>query len=272
MLTLTRHGTSRRPATGLRIVGIVAVTAALVLAGGPAMASGSGKHGHHTSFTCTGGVIPSGHYSSITVTGACAVPAGAVIRVDRDVIVRAGAVLDAQSAPSTITVGRNVRAASGSLLGLGCQPPSFTGNSAHECVEEPGGHSVIVVRGDVTAIDADAVLLNGITVKGNVRLLGGGGAIPWSIKNNTIRRNLTVIGQTTDWLGVLFNQIGGSATLLGITVTDTHPDAPGVYVVRNTIKRNLVCYGLAPGVSGGFVPGSVNVVGRRALGQCAALV
>ena len=169
-------------------------------------------------------------------------------------------------------VGRNVRAASGSLLGLGCQPPSLTGNSAHECVEEPGGHSVIVVRGDVTAIDADAVLLNGITVKGNVRLLGGGGAIPWSIKNNTIRRSLTVIGQTTDWLGVLFNHIGGSATLLGITVTDTHPDAPGVYVVRNTIKRNLVCYGLAPGVSGGFVPGSVNVVGRRALGQCAALV
>ena len=126
--------------------------------------------------------------------------------------------------------------------------------------------------GNVTVTDADAVLLNGITVKGNVTLFGGGGPIPWSIKNNTIGRNLTVSGQTTDWLGVLFNSIGGNATLTDITVTDVHPGAPGVYIVRNTIGRNLICTGLTPGVSGGFVPGSVNVVGRNAIGQCAALV
>ena len=55
-------------------------------------------------------------------------------------------------------------------------------------------------------------------------------------------------------------------------ITDEHPGAPGVYIVRNTIGRNLHCSGLTPGVSGGFVPGSVNVVGRHATGQCAALV
>ena len=272
MLTLTSRGTPRAAATRRRIVGVITVTVALVLAGGPAMASASGKHHHHQRYLCAGGDIPSGHYASITVAGACAVPAGAVITVDRDVVVRAGAALDAQSAPATITVRGNVRAGSGSFLGLGCQPPSFTGNSAHECAVEPLGHSVIMVRGHVLAIDAAAVMLNGITVKGNVRLFGGGGPIPWSIKNNTIRGNLTVIGQTTDWLGVLFNRVGGNATLLAITVTDIHPGAPGVYIVRNTVKRNLICYGLAPGVSGGFVPGSVNVVGRHALGQCAALV
>ena len=81
-----------------------------------------------------------------------------------------------------------------------------------------------------------------------------------------------MIGQTTDWLGVLFNSIGGNATLLSIKVTDTHPGAPGAYVVRNTIRRNLICAGVTPGVSGGLIPGEVNVVGGHALGQCASLI
>lgn len=223
-------------------------------------------------YTCTGGDIPSGRYASITVTGFCGVPANAVIRVVGNVNVRAGAVLDAQNAPSTITVGHNVTAAAGSLLGLGCQPPSYTGNSAHPCTVEPDGHSTITVKGNVTATNADTVLLNGITVKRNVTLTGGGGVIPWSIKNNTIGGNLKVSGQTTTWLGVLFNSIGRNATLTHIAVIDEHPGAPGVYIVRNTIGRNLTCFGLTPGVSGGFIPGSVNIVGRHAIGQCASLV
>ncbi len=224
------------------------------------------------AYTCAGGDLPSGTYASVAVTGDCEVPADAVISVVGNLNVAAGAVLDAQSAPSTITVGRNVTAAADSLLGLGCQPPSYTGNSAHECGVEPDGHSDITVNGNVTATDANTVLLNGITVKGNVTLDGGGGFIPWSIKNNTIDGNLTVSGQTTSWLGVLFNTIGKNASLTDITVIDEHPDAPGVYVVRNTITRNLNCSGLTPGVSGGFVPGSVNVVGGNATGQCAPLV
>jgi hypothetical protein len=234
------------------------------------MAAGPGTPS--VAYTCTGGEIPSGDYASITVTGVCSVPADAVISVVGNVNVEAGAILDAQNAPSTITVGRNVTAAAGSLVGLGCQPPSYTGNSAHECAVEPEGHSTIAVNGNVTGTDSLAVLLNGVTVKGNVTLSGGGSEIPWSIKNNTIGGNLTVSGQTTAWLGVLFNRIGGNATLTDITVEDEHPDAPGVYVVRNTIGRNLTCTGLTPGVSGGFVPGSVNVVGRNANGQCASLV
>jgi hypothetical protein len=202
----------------------------------------------------------------------CSVPAGAVIRVVGNVDVAAGAMLDAQSAPSTITVGHNVTGAAGSIVGLGCQPPSLTGNSAHECAIQPEGHSTITVNGNVTVTDAAATLLNGITVMGNVTLSGGGSDIPWSIKNNTIGRNLTVSGQTTEWLGVLFNRIGGNATLTDIAVLDEHPGAPGVYIVRNNVGRNLTCMGLTPGVSGGFVPGSVNVVGHKALGQCAALV
>src|SRR3974390_1763382 len=77
-----------------------------------------------TAYTCTGGDIPSGTYASITVTGFWDVPADgtAVINVVGNLNVAAGAVFDAQSSPSTILVGHNVTAASGSHTRLGCQP------------------------------------------------------------------------------------------------------------------------------------------------------
>lgn len=255
----------------LRVLGTLAVAGALALSGGPAFAAVPSTQ-RPVAYTCTDGDIPSGNFASITITGACRVPAGAVISVVGNVYVASGAELDAQSAPSTITVGRNVTGAPGSLVGLGCQPPSYTGNSAHECAVEPDGHSTITINRNVTVTNAIAVMLNGITVKGNVTLSGGGSEIPWSIKNNTVGGNLTVGGQNTEWLGVLFNRIGRNVTLTNIALSDPHPGAPGVYIVRNTIGRNLTCTGLTPGVSGGFVPGSVNVVGRNATGQCASLV
>jgi len=258
-----------------RVVGVLAVSAGLVLSAGPAMAAGSSGQqdaARPMAYKCMGGEIPSGAYSSITVAGPCSVGADAMIRVTGSVTVRPGAVLDAQTAPSTITVRGNVTAAPGSLLGLGCQSPAYTGNSGHECAVEPDGHSVITVYGSITAIQANTVLLNGITVKHNVTLTGGGGDIPWSIKNNMIGGSLSVRGQTTSWLGVLFNSIGKDATLTQIVVVDVDPGAPGVYVVRNTVGRDLTCRKLSPGVSGGFVPGEVNVVGRHATGQCASLV
>jgi hypothetical protein len=195
-----------------------------------------------------------------------------VINVGGNINVAAGAVLDAQSAPSTITVGHNVTAAPGSLLGLGCQPTNSIGKFAGvPCAVEPAGHTTITVDGNVTATDANTVLMRKMTVNGNVTLTGGGGEIPWSIKGNTIGGNLAITGVTADWLGVQFNGIGGNATLTNITATD--PGDPGrtVAVVENTVARNLNCTGLAPGVSGGFIPGEVNHVGHKANGQCASL-
>ena len=181
----------------------------------------------------------------------------------------AGAVLDAQSAPSTITVGGNVTAGTGSLLGLGCQPDTTFAH--HPCTVDPTGHSTITVNGNVTAVGADTVLLNGITVKGNVTLAGGGGENPWSVKNNTIRGNLTITGVTSEFMVVLRNTIGGNVTLVGITETDTDPN-PAVEIVVNTIGGNLICFGLSPRAAGGFIPGQVNTVGGHAIGQCANLV
>jgi hypothetical protein len=248
--------------------GAVIATAAVAMSAAPAMAAGPTGS---MPYTCAGGDIPSGTYASITVTGFCDVPDGGVVTVVGNINVAPGAVLDAQSAPSTITVGHNVTAAAGSLLGLGCQP-DFPHNTGHPCVVDPTGSSVVTVDGNITSTDANTVLLNGITVNGNVTLTGGGGDIPWSIKNDAISGNVTISNVTADWLGVLFNHIARNVTLTNITATD--PGDPGrkVFVVRNTIGWNLNCTGLAPGVSGGFFPGEVNTVGRNATGQCASLV
>lgn len=262
------------------LVALLALVAAigLSLVGGvPAEAHGNGgSHGKVRPLTCKGGEIGSGTYSSITVTGVCSVAENAVIRVKGDITVRRGASLDAQSSASTIMVGRNVSAYRGSTLGLGCQPAAVTGNSAHPCVdadgnpiEDPNVFSTITVKGNVTARGAAVVLINGITIGRNLTIAGGGSPdIPWSVKNNTVKGNLSTTNVVTNWYGVLFNTVGRNVTLLNITLTEDHPGAAGVvYVVRNTIGRNLVCWQL-PGVSGGFVPGSVNTVGGRALGQC----
>ncbi len=256
----------------------LAAAAGLMLSGGlTAEAHGySPGHGKARALVCTGGEIGSGTYSSITVTGTCAVAKNAVITVKGDITVRKGAVLDAQSSPSTITVGRNVNAGRGSTLGLGCQPTVLMGNSAHPCVDADGNpiedvnvFSKIAVKGNVTALGSAVVLINGITVGQHLTIVGGGSpVIPWSVKNNTVKGNLWASHLTTNWLGVMFNKVGKSVTLLNIKIVEDHPDAAGVvYVVQNNIKRNLICAGL-PGVSGGFVPGAVNTVGGKALGQC----
>jgi hypothetical protein len=251
----------------------IALGAVMVMVLSAVAATGIASAAPGNNYTCTGGSIPGGNYASITVTGFCNIVPEAVINVTGNINVAPGAVLDAQSAPSTITVGHNVTAGAGSLLGLGCQPSNTIGRFAGVPCGDPYGaeQTVITVNGNITATDADTVLIRKVTVNGNVSLSGGGGDIPWSIKGNTIGRNLTISDVAADWLGVQFNQIGGNATLTNITALD--PGDPGrtVAVVENTVGNNLNCSGLAPGVSPGFIPGETNHVGHKATGQCAAI-
>lgn len=251
----------------LRLACVGALVAASVLGFAAAPAGATGRH---RGYTCTGGAIPSGTYANVTVAGPCSVDAGAVIYVRGSVRVLSGAVLDAQRAPATITVGQDVTGAPGSLVGLGCQPPEYTNNSAHPCEIELEGHSNIVVKGNVTLFGAVGVFLNGITVRRNVTVLGGGSDIPWSIKNNTIRGNLVVAGQTEEWIGILFNTIHGNVILAGIRMTglddETGTGTNSLFVVRNSIRRSIACFALDPGVFG-----YGNMISHHALGQCAAL-
>jgi hypothetical protein len=235
------------------------------------------------NYTCSGGnwtgdpatstftSIPSGNYASITVTGVCNIVPTAVINVTGNINVDPGALLDAQSASSTITVGHNVTAGAGSLLLMGCQPVGSIGMFAGvPCSDDPL-QTTITVNGNITATKADTVIIRKVTVNGNVSLSGGGGDIPWSIKGNAIGGNLTISDVSADWLGVQFNTISNNAVLTNITALD--PGDPGrtVAVVENKVGNNLNCTGLAPGVSPGFIPGETNHVGHKALGQCAAI-
>jgi len=219
----------------------IALGAVMVVGLCAVAATGVASAAAPNNYTCSGGSIPGGNYASITVTGFCDIVPDAVINVSGNINVAPGAVLDAQSAPSTITVGHNVTAAAGSLLGLGCQPFGYVPHAAHPCTVEEDGHSVITINGNVTATNADTVLLNGITVTGNVTLTGGGGDIPWALKNNTVGGNFTVSDVMPYWLGVLFSHIGGNLTLTNITATDPEDDgnaAVSVVMLNGFVRKS----------------------------------
>jgi hypothetical protein len=262
----------------------LALGTVMVLALSAVAATGIASAAPGNNYTCSGGnwtgdpatstfiSIPSGNYASITVTGVCTIAPGAVINVTGNINVAPRALLDAQSVTSTITVGHNVTAGPRSLLLMGCQPPTTIGTQAGvPCNDNPDGQTVITVNGNITAAGADTVILRKLKVNGNVSLFGGGGDIPWSIKGNTIGKNLTIIDVTAEWLGVQFNTVSGNAVLIKITVLDAEHPGGKVAVVENTVGDNLICFGLAPGVSPGFIPGETNHVGHLALGQCAAI-
>ena len=175
-VTKQTKGESMRFRIALGAVMVVALSA--VAATGLGGATGIASAAPGNNYTCSGGdfartftSIPSGNYASITVTGVCNIVPGAVINVTGNINVAPGAVLDAQSATSTITVGHNITAAAGSLLGLGCQPTNTIGRFAGvPCVDDPNGQTVITVNGNITATDADTVLIRKVTVNGNVTL------------------------------------------------------------------------------------------------------
>ena len=255
-----------------------AVVAALLST--TAIASAAPHHGG--AYTCSGGVwtgdpststwvsIPSNTYDSIKVTGVCDVVPDAVINVKGDITVARGGLFNAQSAPSTITVGHDVTAGAGSLLGLGCQ--SNFDHTPHPCAIEPDGASVITVNGDVKAKNAFLVLLNGITVRKNVELTGGGGG-DWAEKHNTIGGNLSIHNVTPDWMGIEFNNVLGNVDLKKIWAIDPGDGGFGaVNVVVNTIGHDLHCSGLGPRLTGGIFDGEVNIVTGKTTGQCVGLV
>jgi len=244
-----------------------------------------------TAYTCTGGsatgddpstwtwsTIPSGNYSSISVAGICQTAPDAVINVTGNINVAPGAALDAQSAPSTITVGHNVTAGAGSFLALGCLPDGqlLPGDpqphAGHPCATDPTASSAITVKGNVSETDAADVLLNGITVDKNVSL-NGGEANDWIFKWNTIGGNFTASDVNPFFFLLGFNNIGGNANLSNIWANDPGDGGFGaVNLVLNTIGWNLNCSGLGPRLSGGFIPGAVNTVGHMTTGQCVGLV
>ena len=134
----------------------------------------------------------------------------------------------------------------------------------------PGEQTVITVNGNITATNAALVLIRGATVNGNVSIDGGSGDDPWSIKGNTIGRNLTISGLTAEFLGVQFNTIGNNASLTNITVNDEDSPPPGVTIVSNTLDTTSTAADSSH-ASGMDSSPACNHVGHKATGQCAAI-
>lgn len=233
--------------------------------------------------SCAGGTLASGTYGTLMITNHCAVPDGATVTVLHDLVVAPGAAFDAQS-HSVVHVLGDVVAQHGSMFALGC-------TDAHPCTSDPqapeGTQPPPVDRSkDSYRVDGNVVLnqvfdaaLNGDVIGGNVVSSGGGPGyslnpwIPFSIKDDTIGKNLVVTGLRTSWFGVIRTTVGGNVVLQDVRAAD--PD--GNEVVADHVGRNLVCLGLSPqpqlgdaveGAPPGYGP---TVVGGRALGQCASI-
>lgn len=264
--------------TSMRLGTMVSLAAAgtLLFPVGMASAAPSSKS---AAVTCTGGEIASGTYSSVTVAGDCSVPAGATVTITGNLTVLSGAMLDADSAPSTVTVGHNVVGYPGSAIGLGCTAAhgGCTAGGPDGNGPYAGQLSNILIKGNVSLDHVFNAALDGITVNGNVSSVGGGagmsfpGFIPFSVKDDTIHGNLTVSGLTSTWFGVIRSTIDGNVVLSNISMAD--PDANEV--VHDTIGKNLICTNLFPAPQIGDADEGIpdpsypySTVGRNVIGQC----
>lgn len=238
--------------------------------------------------------MPAGNYSSMRITGVCYAEAGNVsIRGDLDVA--PGALFDTITAgdptatpvvPATVDVGGNVFVGKGAALLLGCSP-NITCSS---------GITFDSIRGNLTAIGAQGVVVHSASIGGNVSVFGGGGGTaadtcnaqaagaplvtnlePWSedatldftpvytdFEDSSIGGNLTVAGLDSCWLGTLRNQIHGSANLVHNNMGS--PDA--MEVDNNVVQGNLACFHNVPAVQFGDGGSAPNLVGRHGLGEC----
>lgn len=263
--------------TSMRLGTMVSLAAAGTLMFPVGMATAAPSSG--SALTCTGGEIASGTYSSVTIAGECTVPAGATITITGNLNVLSNAMLDADSAPSTITVGHNVVGYPGSSTGLGCTSAhgGCTAGGPDGNGPYAGQQSTILIRGNVSFDHVFNAALDGITVNGNVSSVGGGagadfpGFIPFSVKDDTIGGNLSVSGLSTTWFGVIRTSVGGNVALSDITLGD--PD--GNEIVHDMIGKNLICTNMSPAPQIGDADEGIpdpsypySTVGHRVIGQC----
>ncbi len=226
------------------------------------------------SSTCAGGPIAAGTYRSLTVTGECAVAAGAVT-VTGSLTVAPGAALLAAFGGSDLNVGGNLVVESNASLILGCEPEAFN------CLNDASLATNDHVGGNLTADGALLVLAHHNTIGGNVTQSGGGGGVNCSTfplgsggppaystyEDNTIGGNASVSGLRTCWLGFIRNTVARNVNF-NDNVTF---DQDGNEVVTNVVAWNLNCSGNSPAPQVGDSAGATNTVGRKATGQCVGL-
>lgn len=260
----------RRVLTKARVAALAGIVAAAVTVPAHAASASTG------AFTCGGGSIPAGSYSSITVTGFCTVDAGNV-HVTGNLSVAAGGALNAAFGGSNLTVGKNVTVGSGAIVVIGCEPEQFI------CFNDPDQNVGTLATHDTigmnfSATDALMVLMHNDRIGLNATQSGGGGGVTcnnfplgpngppaystW--EDNVIGANASISGLRTCWLGFIRNHVARNVNYSDNVLAD--PD--GNEIVTNTIGRNLNCSGNDPAPQVGDSGGSPNVVGGHKTGQC----
>jgi hypothetical protein len=230
--------------------------------------------------SCSGGPVPGGTYASYSVTGDCYLAPDAHLVVRGNVTIARGAALDAtRYSSSSLTVGGNVSAGRDAQFAMGC-------SDAHPCSDGLPKPAQDTVRGNVTLTQVFNAAINNAVIGGNLTSTGGGAGlipqtgpespfIPFSVKDDTIRGNVTVTGLRTVWFGIIRSQVGGNVTL----VNDQGSDRDANEVVANQIGGNLVCVNNHPQAQFGDAAAPVspgdygwNHVRGNAVGECASLV
>lgn len=227
------------------------------------------------SSTCPGGILPTGTYANVTVSGGCTVPDGAAVTVTGNILVNPGGFFDA-STHSTLSVGGNVVGVRGAMVALGC-------TEAHTCDDgNPGTPGADRIRGNVSLSNVSGAAINGVWIGGNLTESGGGAGIytdfpPFSVKDNTVNGNLMITGLRTGWFGIIRNTVGGNVMAVNNRSANDPNDPNGMQtdsseVVSNTIGGNLVCINNTPRAQVGDSDGAPNTVHGVAVGECASLV
>jgi hypothetical protein len=252
---------------------VLAAAAVAVVAGFNPM--GAGAVTSASPYTCAGGSIPAGTYSSLTVAGPCTVDAGSVM-VQRDVTVLPKGVLAAAFGNSNLTIGRNLYVLRNGAAVVGCEPEAFI------CLNDPDQTTGTMttddtIGGDLAAVGALAVLMHHNTIHGSVRQIGGGGGVNCfsqpalfgspayaSYEDNTIGGSVNVVGFRSCWLGLFRNTIGGYVNFQN----NNTADRDGNEIATNTITGWLNCSANSPVPQFGDSGGSPNTAAGGS-GQCA---
>jgi hypothetical protein len=231
--------------------------------------------------TCSGGSVPAGSYSSLTITGFCTVDAGTV-NVENDVIVGHRGELIAAFGGSDLHVGGNlsVKGPNGVLI-LGCEPKAFV------CVNDPDQRKGTLTTDDTIGLNlttqgALAVIVHASTIGGDSKVHGGGGGVTCAstiphvpgppayidFEDNTIGGDSTIQGVQSCWAGYIRNTISGSVFYRQNTFSD--PDASEL--TTNVVGRNMICFHNSPAVQFGDSTGTPDIVGGAVLGECKNVV
>jgi hypothetical protein len=228
--------------------------------------------------TCGGtfdnpGILASGTYDSVVVTGFCLVPPSSTIVIRSGLTVAPNGFLVASAAfdgvcDRSITIGDGVSVGKDASLFLG-------DGEGSGCV--PNTHTV--VNGGIIADQPFSLVVHGVAVNGGIVSQGGGAPVcdevtfnPCSfsaLEDNRVSGGVSVSGYGGFWFGMARNQVSGGVSLHNNALAD--PDA--MEILANTIKGGLFCAGNSP------VPTNVadslffepNTVIGLEKGQCAGL-